>query len=195
MAAGTPPGTPACTPGHCHHRGYIARRNCKRCLQEHFFGYPEQFIPTPLGGYLYAANNMQVGNGAAVRMTLYAYDFVDGSDQLSLRGMDQLAKIASQLPATFFPVVIERTPTNPTLAESRRVAVLTALARGTFPVPPERVVVAAPTAIPLRGVEGELITINQLARTAAGGPPVGTSYGPGGFSGATQTISTLGGGR
>jgi hypothetical protein len=139
--------------------------------------------------------NMQVGNGVGARMTLYRYDFFEGSDQLTPRGRDQLAKIATQLPVTFFPVVVERTLDDPALAEARRAAILAELAKGAFPVPAERIVVGAPSALSLRGIEAEVIAQSMILRVAAGGPPVGVNAGPGGFVGATQTISTLGGGR
>jgi hypothetical protein len=168
---------------------------CKRRLQEKFMGFPEEFIRPPLGASLYANMNLQVGNGTAAAMTLYRYDFEEGTDRLSPRGRAQLAKIAAQLPVTFFPRVVEATPETPGLAQARRYAVLAELARGTFPVPTDRVVVAAPAAIGLQGIEAELISQGRLGRLAAGGPDVGVDAGAGGFVGATQTISTLGGGR
>jgi hypothetical protein len=168
---------------------------CKRKLQAKVLGWPEEFVRPPLGASLYANMNLQVGNATAAGMTLYRYDFEEGSDRLSPRGRVQLAKMAAQLPLTFFPVVVEPTPGAPGLADARRLAVLAVLARGTFPVPAERVVVATPAAIGLQGVEGELLSQGRLARLAVGGPDVGTDAGPGGYVGATQTISTLGGGR
>jgi hypothetical protein len=165
---------------------------CKRRLQEKFLGFPEEFVRPPLGAALYNNNNVQVANGIAARMTLYRYDFVEGTDQLTLRGRDQLAKIQAQLPSTFFPIIIERTPNNPELEASRRLAVVTELSQGSFPVPAERVLIGAPSSLGLRGVDGELIYQNQLGRMALGGPPVSAYTGPGGFDAATQTISTLG---
>ena len=76
-------------------------------------------------------------------MVLYEYDFVRGTANLNQRGKDQLAKIAELLPRNFHYVIIEWTPANPQLAESRRVTVLNDLAQKPFPVPQERVVVGS----------------------------------------------------
>jgi hypothetical protein len=184
---------PPCAPGHCNHRGYFHRQACKRRLQEKFLGFPEEFVRPPLGSALYATMQTQVNNGTATRMTLYDYDFVPGSGQLSLKGRDQLAKIAAQLPGTFYPVVIERIPADPALEQARRLAVIAELGRGPFAVPAERVIVGMPQAVGLRGVEADLIGQGLLMRTAAGGPPLGSGAFAGGFVGASQTITVLGG--
>jgi hypothetical protein len=186
--------TNACSLSQCQHRTQLGRRLCKRKLQEKFLGFPEEFERPALGAAVYTANNIQVNNGMAARLTLYQYDFVEGSNQLSPRGRDQLAKIAALLPLSFSPVVIERTLDEPGLADARRAAVLAELGRGLFPVPAERVVVAAPAALGLRGIEADLTAQALLMRTSVGSPSLDSSTSPGPYAGATQTISTLGSG-
>lgn len=146
--------------------------------QSVFWGFPSQFQRPPLGYFLRAHGETEVANGTAVRMTLYHYDFVDGSGALNLHGRDQLAKIAAMLPHNFFPIVIERTPGAPGLAESRRLAVLHELAAGPFPIPAERVVIGPSLGDDLRGVEAEIMNFNIMAQDQARG--IGSVQG-GGF--------------
>jgi hypothetical protein len=149
---------------------------CRAHLQDCFLGYPGEFSAPPLGQFLYQHGTTEVANGTAARMTLYHYDFVEGRNALNQRGKDQLAKIAALLPHNFFPVVVERTPEAPALAEARRLLVLNELGRSSFPIPPERVMVAVPMANGISGVEAEKIYRNLIGQTAAGGmslPPIG----------------------
>jgi hypothetical protein len=142
-------------------------RRLKTTLQPHFLGYPAEFEAPPLGHFVYLHAKTQVANGDAARMVLYHYDF-DGT-QLSTRGEYQLEKIAAMLPRNFFPIVIEADPQRPGRDEARRVAVLQALGRGPFPVPPERVLVGRPIAGGLNGVEAERIYNNLIRQTDAQG--------------------------
>ncbi len=67
---------------------------------------------------------------------------------------DKLAAVAATLPTTFYPVVIERTPTgHPGLEQSRRSVLLAQLAQGSFPVPAERVVIGPSIAYGMAGFE------------------------------------------
>jgi hypothetical protein len=138
-------------------------------LQECFLGFKEEFKAPPLGHWLYLHGKTMVANGDAARMVLYNYDFVEGCDRLNPRGKDQLAKIAALLPTNFCPVVIERIPCNPALAEARRLAVLNELTHGPFPVPPERVVIGPPLAVGLAGREATIIYPNLLEQTRTDG--------------------------
>jgi hypothetical protein len=165
-------------------------------LQDCFLGYPENFRSPPLGYFLYRNFQTQVANADAARMVLYQYDFVDGSTALNLHGQDKLARIAALLPRNFAPVVIERLPCAPGLAEARRLAVLDELAHGPFPVPPERVVVGAPIATGLNGVDAALVYENLLIQTqrqgvkaGLGGGSIGGTVGQG-FSAAGPTLGT-----
>ena len=121
------------------HRGPIDRNvhgaHCKRCLEEKLLGFREEFNEWPLGASLYANCQAEVANGDAATMTFYHYDFVDGTARLNLEGMDKLQEIKAMLPTNFAPVVVERTPARPNLAEARRAMLLAELSRSEFPVP------------------------------------------------------------
>jgi len=146
-----------------------------RRWQECFLGVPEAFQEPPLGHSVYANFKTQVDNGEAARMTLYRYDFLDGTGALNPRGHECLAQIAALLPRNFAPVVIEPAEGPPALNEARRLAVLNELGQGTFPIPPQRVVVARPAAIGLSGVEAAIIYQNQLSQTLRQGIGIGGS--------------------
>ncbi len=113
-----------------------------------------------------------VANAAEAGLVLYHYDFVEGSSELNPRGGDQLAKVAAQLAVSPFPLIVERTPDDPALAESRRYAVLARLARGPCPVPSDRVLVGVPKAHGLSGTDAQVIAGNALGRTQQYGPPI-----------------------
>jgi hypothetical protein len=169
----------------------------KQTLQPHFLGFAGEFEAPPLGHFVYLHAKTQVANGDAARMVLYHYDF-DGN-QLSTRGEYQLEKIAAMLPRNFFPIVIEGTPHAPGRDEARRVAVLQALGRSSFPVPPERVVVGRPLAGGLRGVEAEKIYNNLIQQTISQGRTgvtgiTGASVGGGTGATGAGTPSPGGGG-
>jgi hypothetical protein len=122
-----------------------------------------------------------VANGNAARMVFYHYDFVEGTAQLNVRGRDKLVKVAQLLPATFLPVVIERTPSTPGLDEQRRAVLLAELSGSRFPIPPERVVIGPPIAAGLTGYEAIFVYGNQLGALQSGG--AGSVGGYGGSSG------------
>ncbi len=165
-----PAGTCTCGNRHGLSRWRWHRTQCKQYLEEHFLGYAEEFNEWPLGEAAYAHARTQVANGLAARMVFYHYDFVDGTSQLNLRGCDKLAAVAATLPTTFFPVVVERTPTEPGLDQSRRLTLLAQLAQGPFPVPAERVVIGPRIANGMTGFEAErVIYRRQLSNLASGG--------------------------
>jgi hypothetical protein len=146
-----------------------------RRLQGKALGYPEDFVPRPLGASVYDHGRTMVANGEAARLTLFDYDFFPGTNQLKPRGLDQLAKHAGRLAEGPHPLVIEPTPNNPRLAESRRLAVLQTTASWPFPIAPDRVLVAGPgTPRPtgLTGIEAQIIGANAMDRTAKYGPPI-----------------------
>jgi hypothetical protein len=147
-------------------------QRCKKKMQAKWCGYAEEFIAPPLGHWAYEHGRTQVANGEAARMVLYHYDFEQCGARLTLRGRDQLAKMEEMLPQNFFPIVIERTPNMPGLAEARRLGVLQELSHGSFPVPPERVVIGPPLTPGLRGVEAEVINRSLMYNTRIGGAPL-----------------------
>jgi hypothetical protein len=186
----------ACTCGDRHglSRWRWHRTHCKRFLQEHFLGYPEEFNEWPLGEAAYAAARVQVSNGLAARMVFNHYDFVDGTAQLNYRGRDKLATVAVKLPTTFFPVVVERTPKQPGLDVERRDILLAEFARGSFPIPAQRVVIGPSLADGMTGVESLLIYGRQLQSLGSGGSVVGGGVG-GGFDAGGLSGSAVSGGR
>jgi hypothetical protein len=141
------------------------------------WGLSEEFIPQPLGGSLYANCNVQVANAIAARLMLYHYDFIEGSDQLNQKGSDRLLRLAGLLCASPAPLVIERTPWAPGLDEARRLTVLNALGHISAAVPVERVVIGAPMARGLDGIEAEIIYQNLLIQTQSGGTREGAGGG------------------
>jgi hypothetical protein len=177
------------------------RKQCKRHLQEHFLGYAEEFNEWPLGSSAYAHARAQIGNGQAARMVFNHYDFVDGSSQLNTRGRDKLAAVAATLPTHFFPIVVERTPKEPGLDESRKAVLLAELARGSFPVPSERVLIGPSIAHGMSGFESLLLYGRQVQNLATGGAigaagsqgfvGGGLGFDPGGLSGSA--VGGLGG--
>ncbi len=143
-----------------------------RRIQGKLFGYPEEFKPRPLGSSVYAMGRTMVSNGAEAGLTLYDYDFVPDSPELTDRGRDQLARAAAQLAASPFPLIVERTPDDPALAENRRRAVAEILASAPTPVGPERVLVGQPAAFGMSGNDARLVGVNALGRTEGYGPPI-----------------------
>jgi hypothetical protein len=181
-------------------RWWWHKTRCKRALQECALGYPEEFNEWPLGASLYAHGRAQVSNGNASRMVFYRFDFEDGTPRLNVRGRDKLAKITALLPATFYPVVIERTPDAPGLAEERRALLLTELSTPRFTVPPERVLIGPPIANGMAGVDAIFVYGSQLGALGAGGAVGVGIYGgtsgldAGGLSPGAVTSGLLGGG-
>ncbi len=112
-------------------------------------------------------------------MTLYDYDFGTGEQcsMLTSRGMYQLRKIASVLPANHFPVVIEEIAGKPALNEARRLQAVESLHAMSCPIQAERVVVGRPEAPGLDGNEAVVIHESMLLDTAAGGATIGTGSG------------------
>jgi hypothetical protein len=147
---------------------------------------------------VYEHYKTHTANGEAARMVLYHYDFVDGGGTLSPRGLERLAEIATLLPRTFFPVVIEP-HCDPAVSAERQAGVISHLVRGPFPIPPERVVVGKPPANGLSGQEAALIYQNLLYQTQVqgtqgglGGGSIGGTVGQG-FSAPGRTSSPTGG--
>jgi hypothetical protein len=165
----------------------------KAKVQGKFVDRPGRLDIPPLGYSVAAPYRTQVANAAAARMTLYDYDFVNGSNQLNYRGKDRLRQIAALLPSHPFPVVIERLPFAPELAEARRLTVLNELG-AVAPLPPEQVVVGPPAAVPLRGVEAEAIYLNLLSSVLSRGVWVNEDLQTGGRPQAGAVYGGIAGG-
>ena len=162
-------------------------------LQQCFIGFPEEFEALPLGDAMHQNFRVQVSNGDAARMTLYHMDFVDGGAVLNLHGRDRLAQIGAMLPHNCFPIVVERTPWAPALAEARRLAILTELANSSCPTSPERVVIGVPIAVGLSGVEARQVYGNYYIQMQKGGIYTGPSNVGGFGAGATGGGGSQGG--
>jgi hypothetical protein len=161
-----------------------------RRLQGKFFGYPEEYAPRPLGAALYDQNRMMVANGAAAKLVLFEYDFEPGESRLTSRGRDQLARLTAQLAASPYPLIIERTPNDPPLADARRAAVLAELAAGPLPIPADRVLVGMPIPRGMSGNDADIINSNALQRTRLYGPPIPiNSNGVNSPTGVTNPVS------
>lgn len=106
-----------------------------------FIGRPADFVEPPLGAYVRANFSLMRSKADPHRFTLYRSDFLDGSDRLSPTGATRFNLMASRLSGWLGPIVIEWSPDEPGLAETRRVAVLAALQGAGLPVVPERVVI------------------------------------------------------
>jgi hypothetical protein len=185
------PAAPACAPNGTakdgHGSWHLWRAEKHADCQAHMWGYPAEFQAPPLGATVHAHFHTMVANGEAAAMVLYHCDFVDGRDVLTQHGRDRLTRIASMMCANGFPLVIERTPEVPALADARRAAVLNVLAMNNIPVPPERVLIGPRIAYGLAGREAEVLYFQQLQSLRIQGTPIP----------ATGTISpglTLGGG-
>jgi hypothetical protein len=165
--------------------------------QAHMWGYPSEFSAPPLGAVIHAHFRTMVANGEAASMVLYRCDFIDGKEMLNLRGRDELTRMAAMLGTNNCPIVIERTPEVPALAEARRMAVLNVFALNGIPIPPERIVIGPSIAHGLSGTDAEFLyrySFRNMAVQATpvpiptGGAGVGTQGGGGGLGG-------IGGGR
>ena len=164
-----------------------------RRLQGKMYGYPEEFVPRPLGSSLYDHALVMTANGAAARLTLYSYDFVQGSSELSPRGAEQLARLVPQMLNSPFPLIVEHTPANPALAQARREQVAIRLAQGPCPLPPERVLVGAPIATGMSGIDADIVGNNAIGRVQQYGPPIPiNSNGINSPSGVTNSSATGG---
>jgi hypothetical protein len=180
---------PACAPADrrwfWQRWGAPKKADCQAIL----WGYPEEFEAPPLGATVRAHFRTMVANGEAAAMVLYRYDFVEGTNVLNLRGRDQLNKIAALLRGNNFPIVIERTPEAPALAEARRAAILSVLAHNDIALPPERIVIGPAIAAGLSGDEAVALEgFFYLNLRAQGTPLPIRNVGLGGGGGGTGGV-------
>ncbi len=156
-----------------------------------WFGRFERPEAVPFGLSVDAHFAGHVAAGTAAQMAFYDFDFLPGSDRLNYRGVDQVYRVARLMGVSPAPVVVERTPRDPGLAERRRLAVLAALGAVEPSASPSRVVVADPVAYPLRGSEALLIYNTMTRQTQMyGALPVNVQSG--GFNTIGSGTSTPG---
>ena len=187
-------GTVGCAPGHVL-PGPAAK---EKALDRGSLLHPVNWPAAPLGESVALHAETQIANAAAGRMVLHDYDFVPGKVELNDYGSARVLQIAPLLAHTRLPVVVERLPHAPRLAEGRRLTVLTELAAVAGRVQPDRVVIGPSPSRPVQGPEAELIYQNllQLSESAGTVPETGVRSGPttGAVGGGTGTNGT-GGGR
>jgi hypothetical protein len=144
-----------------------------RIRASHQAHHPRYYFERPFGTYVRDAASQQIYNGLADQMVLYHYDFRNGEQgtELSLRGKYQLTKFANRLFRCGFPIVIQETPENPTVADARRQNVIDELKLldPEFNLADSSVVVGRPRVPGLRGLEGQIIDDNNLQQTQARG--------------------------
>jgi hypothetical protein len=99
------------------------------------------FYEPPVGYYVRNHFGVMKAKADPHRFTIYRSDFLPGTTRLSPSGATRFNLLANRLPGWLGPVIIEWSPDEPGLAESRRQAVLATLAATGQPVIPERVVI------------------------------------------------------
>jgi hypothetical protein len=110
-------------------------------LQDNFIGYPSEFVEPPLGAYVRGTMGVMKVKADPHKFTLYQTDFLAGSNALSPVGAGRFNLMVSRLKCWTGPILIEWSPDQPGLAESRRDAVFSMLQGGGIAVIPEQVVV------------------------------------------------------
>ena len=118
-------------------------------------------IPQPNGTYLCQWNHAQTGRADRDNFVIYQYEWSADGTKLTTFGQEHLARIAQGLPQVGFPVVIEPA-SDPHLNESRRLAVLEALANCHVPIVPDRVIFGRPEAEGLYGQEAPAVAGGML---------------------------------
>lgn len=126
-----------------HQKGPIRRAvgHTWRTLQNNFVGYPDEFIEPPIGFYIRENFAVMKTKADPHRFTLYKSDFLVGTNRLSPNGAVRFNLIANRLRTAPVPVIIEWSPDQPGLAESRQAAVFALLQGAGLPMVPERVVI------------------------------------------------------
>lgn len=172
-----PPIDPECRTAEspCQRNRPVAQwwQRCKAHCRDKFWGYPEEFVPAPLGAAVADNVSRQAARGQAARMVLYQYDFLPMSDQLKPRGRLALARVGEWASHGAGPVLIEPTPGRPDLDEARRRVVWREMQHGPFAIPPEMIVMGCSEIVGLRGGEALLVDKNLLMQTSARGTAMG----------------------
>ncbi|MFO0953971.1 MAG: hypothetical protein U0835_23005 [Isosphaeraceae bacterium] len=122
-------------------------------LQDNWIGYPEEFIEPPLGFYIRDNFRVMKAKADPHRFTLYRSDFLAGTNRLSPNGASRLNIMIPRLRSYPGPVLIEWSPDQPGLGESRREAVVAMLQSVGAPVIPDRVILGPSPYPGLNGTE------------------------------------------
>jgi len=152
-------------------------------------------IPQPSGTYVCQWTHAQKTRADQDQFVIYQYEWSADATKLTPSGQRHVAQIAQGLCQAPFPVVIEPS-SDSRVDESRRIAVLEAIASSGNPVTPDRVILGRPEAEGLYGQEAPGIARGMFS-TQTGGQSIGAgTFGTGAALGGTQgsmTGGTVGG--
>ncbi len=162
-----PPPRPVCT-----RRGRIHRmlHHTAHTLQDDFIGYPEAFVEPPLGSFVNRQFAVQVSKADPHRFTLYQTDFLPGTDRFSPGGAARFNLMYGRLPHWAGPILVEWSPDEPELAESRRRAVLATLASAGMVLPADRVLIGPSPYPGMLGVQAADNHVNTIIRGQGAAP-------------------------
>lgn len=138
-------------------------------VHDKLIGYPENFIEPPLGFYVREQFALQTAKADPHRFTLYKSDFLPGTNRFSPTGASRFNLMFTRVPGWLGPIIVEWSPDQPGLAESRRQAVLATFQRAGQPILPERVVIGPSPYPGAMGVESVNFYNNVWTRSAAAG--------------------------
>ncbi len=142
-------------------------------------------IPQPNGTYACQWVHAEKARADQDKFVIYQYEWSADGTKLTPSGQGHVAQIAQGLCQVPFPIVIEPS-SDPRVDESRRMAVLEALASSGNPVTPDRVLLRRPEAEGLYGQEAPGAARGMLS-TQTGGQGTGVgALGAGATLGGTQ---------
>ena len=148
-------------------------------------------IPQPNGTYLCQWTHAETARADRENFVIYQYEWSADGTKLTPFGQEHLARIAQGLPQVCFPIVIEPA-SDPRVSETRRMAVLEALANCHVPIAPERVVLGRSEAEGLYGDEAPGIARRMLGNQGGGAGSTGAMGG--GATGAMGGGASISGG-
>lgn len=126
----------------------------------------------PLGSISRAHWHTMETNGESSDFVLYRNEFVDGASEMSPYGRDHIMEIAARMPATPFPVLVQRSEnnSNPELDAARRDHVVRVLCQLGNTDADSRTVVSQPYSDGINSLEAEQDrTRFRASRLNAGG--------------------------
>ncbi len=163
-----PPGD-STAPAVCNRRGRLHRmfHHTAHTLEDNFIGHPDAFVEPPLGYYINQQFAVQVSKADPHRFTLYASDFLPGTDKFSPIGASRFNLMFARLPDWSGPIVVEWTPDQPAVAQARRRVVLETLTGAGSPVLAQRVVIGPSPYPGAMGIEATNQYMNTIFRNQA----------------------------
>ena len=142
-------------------------------------------IPQPNGTYACQWIHAQKARADQDKFVIYQYEWAADGVKLTPSGQEHLAKIAQELPQVPFPVVIEPS-SEQRVNESRRLAVMEALANCHAKFSPDRVVLGRSEAEGLYGQEAPGIARGMFSNQTGGQTTGGGGLGGGATLGGSQ---------